>query len=317
LNPELKAKISLFCDVERDAVIEARDVDPEYRIPLMLSEGGLDDIVLKLLNIKARKRDTRAWEKMLSRIENPSKSVKICAVGKYIELRSAYKSINEGFVHGGAANDARVDVHWIDAEDLESEDGYGPLEDCSGILVAPGFGQRGIEGKIKAVTFARETGRPFLGICLGMQCAVIEFARNVCGLEKANSTEFEPLTPHPVISLLTEQEGISHVGGTLRRGAYPCKLIRGTSAAKAYGEEMISERHRHRWEFNNKYREQFTGAGLVISGVAPDRDLVEIIELADHPWFVGSQFHPELKSRPTRPHPLFSGFVGAALDNQR
>jgi CTP synthase len=317
LTPELKSKISLFCDVELDAVIEARDVDPEYRIPMMLSEGGLDDIVLKLLDIKARKRDLKAWEKMLNRIEDPSKSVTVCAVGKYVELKSAYKSINEGFVHGGVGNDARVNVLWVDAEDLEGDDGYGPLEEASGILVAPGFGQRGIEGKIKAVKFARETRRPFLGICLGMQCAVIEFARNVCGLEKASSTEFEPMTPHPVISLLTEQAGVSHVGGTLRRGAYPCELVPGTFAAKAYGEKMISERHRHRWEFNMNYKEQFTDAGLVISGVQPERELVEIIELADHPWFVGSQFHPEFKSRPTRPHPLFSGLIRASLENQR
>jgi CTP synthase len=316
LNDEIRAKISLFCDVDRDAVIEARDVNPEYKIPLMLSEGGFDNIVLKRLNVKTGPKDTKAWEKMVARIENPSKTAKICAVGKYIELRSAYKSINEAFIHGGVGNDARVDVQWVDAEDLEALDGFGPLEECDGILVAPGFGQRGIEGKIKAVRFARENKKPFLGICLGMQCAVIEFARDVCGLEGANSTEFEPTAAHPVISLLTEQEGVSHVGGTLRRGAYPCRLVPNTLAAKAYAEEMISERHRHRWEFNNQYAHQLTSAGLVISGVAPDRDLVEIVELVDHPWFVGSQFHPEFKSRPTQPHPLFRGLITAALENQ-
>ena len=317
LSPEIRAKIALFCDVHRDAVIEARDVNPEYRIPLMLSEGGLDDIVLKLLNIKPRERDTKTWEEMVGKIEHPANRVKICAVGKYIQLKSAYKSINEAFIHGGVANDAHVDVQWVDAEDVEKQDGYGLLEDSDGILVAPGFGQRGIEGKIKSVRFARETKRPFFGICLGMQVAVIEIARDLCGLSNANSTEFAPDTPYPVISLLTEQEGISYVGGTLRRGAYPCRLVAGTKAAQAYREELISERHRHRWEFNNKYTEQLTRAGLVICGVAPDRGLVEIIEFADHPWFVGSQFHPEFKSRPTRPHPLFREFIRAALQRAR
>jgi len=317
LSSEVRAKIALFCDVQREAVIEARDVNPEYKIPLMLREGGLDEIVLKLINMKAKPGSTEAWEEMVRKIENPSRTVKICAVGKYIELRSAYKSINEAFIHGGVANDARVEVEWIDAETLEKDDGSEALENCDGMLVAPGFGQRGIEGKIKAVRFAREHKKPFLGICLGMQCAVIEFARNVCGLTGANSTEFEPDTPHPVISLLTEQQGVSDIGGTLRRGAYPCKLIPGTLAAKAYGEELISERHRHRWEFNNRYTKQLTDAGLVISGVAPERELVEIVELADHPWFVGSQFHPEFKSRPTRPHPLFRGLIRAALEQKR
>ncbi len=313
LSDEIKAKIALFCSVEKQAVIEARDVEPEYRVPLMLRDNGLDKIVMNKLGLRGKKQDLSQWERMVNKIANPSKHVRVAIVGKYIEHKDAYKSINEAIVHAGVANDAGVEAQWVDAEELEESGGLKLLSSSQGILVAPGFGHRGIEGKIKAIKYCREKKKPFLGICLGMQCAVIELARHVCKLDGANSTEFDPETPHPVISLLSEQEDIIDVGGTLRRGAYKCKVLPGTLAEKAYRRRIVSERHRHRWEFNNRYRETLEKAGLRVSGVCVDRDLVEIIELKDHPWFVASQFHPEFKSRPLNPSPLFRAFIKAAL----
>ncbi len=315
LSPELKAKISLFCNVEQKAVIEARDITPVYAVPLKFHEGGLDDIIMRKMRLRGGDTDLTEWRKMVDKIVEPSHEVKIAAVGKYVEHDDAYKSINESFTHAGVANDCRVVVKWIDSDEIEKRGGTRLLAGCQGILVAPGFGHRGVEGKIIAARYAREKKIPYLGICLGMQCAVIEFARNVAKLKGADSTEFEPKTPHPVISLLSEMEGMSDIdiGGTLRRGAYRCKLSRGSFARKAYGTTEISERHRHRWEFNVDYLDRLTEAGLVISGVAPDRRLVEIIEIKDHPWFVGVQFHPEFKSRPMNCSPLFRDFVKAAL----
>jgi len=313
LSPELKAKISLFCNVEQEAVIEARDISPVYAVPLMFQEGGLDNIIMRKLKLKGDGLDLSKWRKMVAKIVNPQQEVKVAAIGKYVEHDDAYKSINESFTHAGVANDCRVNVKWIDSENLEGRGRTRALSDCQGVLVAPGFGHRGIEGKIIAARYAREHKLPFLGICLGMQCAVIEFARNVAKLKGADSTEFDPKTPHPVISLLSEMEGVHEVGGTLRRGGYPCKVLPRTLAHKAYGTDNIVERHRHRWEFNINYRDVLTKAGLRISGVAPDRDLVEMIELKHHPWFVGVQFHPEFKSRPMNCAPLFSDFIKAAL----
>jgi len=317
MRAELKAKISLFCNVEPEAVIEARDTSPVYAVPLMLQEGGLDTIIMRKLRLKGDGSDLREWRAMVDKIVNPSKEVRVAAVGKYVEHEDAYKSINEAFVHAGVANDCRVDVKWIDSEQLEGRGKLRALADCQGVLVAPGFGHRGIEGKISACRYAREHKLPFLGICLGMQCAVIEIARNVAKLKGADSTEFDRGTPYPVISLLSEMEGVVHVGGTLRRGGYPCKVLARTHARKAYGTAEIVERHRHRWEFNINYREKLKEAGLRISGVAPDRDLVEIVELREHPWFVGVQFHPEFKSRPMRCAPLFRDFIKAALKVKR
>jgi len=313
LSPDLRAKMSLFCNVEQEAVIEARDTEPVYAVPLMFQQGGLDSIIIRKLGLKGADTDLRQWRRMVDKIVDPSQEVKVAAVGKYVEHDDAYKSINEAFVHAGVANDCRVNVKWIDSDKLEGRGGNRALAGCQGLLVAPGFGHRGISGKINAIRHAREHKLPFLGICLGMQCAVIEFARNVAKLKGADSTEFEPETPHPVISLLSEMEGKHDVGGTLRRGAYPCKVLPGTAARKAYGVSEISERHRHRWEFNINYRDQLVKAGLKVSGVAPDRDLVEMVELKDHPWFVGVQFHPEFKSRPMACAPLFRDFVKAAL----
>jgi CTP synthase len=317
LAPELKAKISLFCNVEQEAVIEARDTSPVYAVPLMLQKGGLDTIIMRKLKLKGDGSDLRNWRKMVDKMVDPSKEVKVAAIGKYVEHDDAYKSINESFSHAGVANDCRVNVKWMNSEQLEGRGKLRALADCQGVLVAPGFGHRGIAGKISAIRYAREHNIPFLGICLGMQCAVIEFARNVAGLKGADSTEFEPDTPHPVISLLSEMEGAVPVGGTLRRGGYPCKVLPRTAARKAYGIPNIVERHRHRWEFNINYRDRLVKAGMKISGVAPERDLVEMIELKGHPWFVGVQFHPEFKSRPMECAPLFRDFVKAALKIER
>ena len=317
LAHELKSKISLFCNVEQEAVIEARDTSPVYAVPLMLQKGGLDTIIMRKLKLKGDGSDLRNWRKMVDKMVDPSKEVKVAAIGKYVEHDDAYKSINESFTHAGVANDCRVNVKWMNAEQLEGRGKLRALADCQGVLVAPGFGHRGIDGKISAIRYAREHNIPFLGICLGMQCAVIEFARNVAGLKGADSTEFEPDTPHPVISLLSEMEGAVPVGGTLRRGGYPCKVLPRTAARKAYGTPNIVERHRHRWEFNINYRDRLVKAGMKISGVAPERDLVEMIELKGHPWFVGVQFHPEFKSRPMECAPLFRDFVKAALKIER
>lgn len=315
LSRELKEKIALFCNVEPEAVIQNYDVKSIYEVPLVLKKEGLDEVVAKKLGFDGRKADLSEWEAMVEKVKNPSNKVTIALVGKYVELHDAYLSVAEALCHGGIANDARVDIKWVHSEELESDgaDIKEVLADVSGILVPGGFGDRGIEGKIKAIRYARENKIPFFGICLGMQCAVIEFARNVCGLKGAHSTEFEPKTPYPVIDLMPEQKGVKEKGGTMRLGKYPCRLVPGTKAFEAYGEEMIDERHRHRYEFNNDYRDTLGRSGMVIAGQSPDGRLVEIIEIKDHPWFVGVQFHPEFKSRPNRPHPLFRDFVKAAL----
>jgi len=317
LGPEQRAKIALFCNVTPDAIINAEDISPIYAIPLNFREQKLDEVVLRKLGLHAPESDLTAWIEMVERYRNASKEVRIAAVGKYVGHDDAYKSINEAFTHAGIANDCRVRLQWVDSESLEKmDDVVDALGEYDGILVGPGFGSRGIEGKIRAVQFAREHRIPYFGICLGMQIAVIEFARNVLGLPEATSTEFDPTTPHPVIFLLSEQRGIRELGGTMRLGQYRCELAENTLAYAAYGEKVIYERHRHRYEFNNAYRDQMVAAGLVISGTHPrgDHDLVEIIELRDHPWFCASQFHPEFKSKPLKPQPLFRAFVRAALE---
>jgi len=318
LTKEIKAKIGLFCNVAPHAVIEARDVDSIYEVPLLFRRQGVDDQILRLLHIRrADTIDLSDWQRMVQKIRRPIYEVDVALCGKYVHLRDAYKSINEAFVHAGVANNARVNVRLLNAQDLEGKAGEDPLRDIDGLLVAPGFGERGIEGKIEAVRQARQRGIPFLGICLGMQCAVVEFARNVCGLQGANSYEFDRTTPHPVIHLMPDQENVLDMGGTMRLGAYPCVLKAGSLVRKAYGQDKISERHRHRYEFFNRYRQQLTEAGMVISGQSPDGRLVEIVELKDHPWFVGCQFHPEFKSRPTVAHPLFREFIKATRRYRR
>lgn len=312
LSRETREKIGLFCNVETDAVIEGRDVETIYELPIHFEKEGLDKIVLEKLNIKASKPDLRKWSRFVHRVKEPSDRVTIGFVGKYTELKDAYKSISESFIHAGADNDVAVDLKWIRAEELDSHNVKEMLTGIQGLLVAPGFGIRGIEGKIKAIQYVRENNIPFLGICLGMQCAIIEFARNVCGLKGANSTEFKK-SKYNVIDMMADQRTIKNMGGTMRLGAYPCVLQKGTKAYAAYRKELISERHRHRYEVNNKFRKTLQEHGMVFSGVSPDGNLVEIAELKEHPWFVGGQFHPELKSRALTPHPLFRDFVKAAI----
>ncbi len=313
-------KIALFCNVEKDAVIALPDVDTIYAVPLVLRDGGLGRVLLDQFGIETGEPDLSIWDDLCHKIRTPERVIRIGIVGKYIKLADAYKSINESLVHGGMAHNVRAMIEYIDSESLENDD-MSALADVDGILVPGGFGSRGTVGKMKAIQYAREHQKPFLGICLGMQMAVIEFARNVAGLTDANSSEFDANTPHPVIALMTEWEedgkkvtrdASSDMGGTMRLGAYPCKVIEGTLAGQAYAQSDISERHRHRYEFNNTYRAQLEEAGLVVSGTLPDNSLVEMVEIKNHPWFVASQFHPEFKSRPYAPHPLFAGFVGAA-----
>jgi len=316
LPKDLKAKIALFCNVSERAVITAKDVASIYEVPLLLSDEGLDNLLVEILSLEAQAQNLDPWKRIIQKVHSPSMSTSIAVVGKYLELKDAYKSLTEAITHGGIANDCRVEIRAVEAERVEREGPKEFLHDVAGVLVPGGFGARGIEGKIAAIAYAREEGVPFFGICLGMQCAVIEFARQVCGLKGANSHEFDPETPHPVINLMPEQRGITNLGGSMRLGAYPCRLRPGSRAFQAYGEEEISERHRHRYEVNNEYRDVLEAQGLVLSGVSPDGKLVELIELADHPWFVGCQFHPEFKSRPRQPHPLFRAFIGAALAHQ-
>ena len=315
LSPEMREKLALFCDIDINAVIQNKNAASIYQVPLMLAEEGLDKIVLEKLNLTNGKADMGEWQEMVAKILRPSKTVKIAIVGKYVALQDAYMSVSESLRHAGIANDAAISIKWINAEEIESAscDLSGHLGDVDGILVPGGFGDRGIEGKIKAIQYARENKVPFFGLCLGMQCAVIEFARNKCKMDNANSTEFNPDTAYPVIDLMPEQVNVDNKGGTMRLGVYPCKVSEGTLTAEAYQEETIYERHRHRFEFNNAYREQLTDNGLVIGGTLPSGRLVEIIEVKDHPWFLGTQFHPEFKSRPTKPHPLFRDFVKAAV----
>lgn len=317
LPKELRAKIALFCNVLERAVITAKDVSSIYEVPLVLQSEGLDNILVDILNLEVREQNLEGWEQIVRKVQNPSTSTSIAIVGKYLELRDAYKSLTEAISHGGIANDCGVDIKAVEAERIEQEGAKKCLHDVAGVLVPGGFGIRGIEGKIGAITYAREEGVPFLGICLGMQCAVIEFARHVCGLREANSREFDTETPHAVIDLMPEQRGITNLGGTMRLGAYPCRLRPGSRAYQAYGMNEVSERHRHRYEVNNEYRSVLEAHGLVISGDSPDGRLVEMIELADHPWFVSCQFHPEFRSRPRHPHPIFRAFIRATLEHRK
>ena len=318
LGKELRRKVALFCNVDPEAVMESIDVPTIYEVPLKMHEQHLDDVVLEKLNIPAEQEpDLEPLRAFVEKIKHPGSKVDIALVGKYTELPDAYKSICESFIHAGAVNDCKVKLHYVNSEKISAENVAEKLGGMAAILVAPGFGNRGIEGKIEAVRYARENKVPFLGICLGMQCAVIEFARNVLGMEDANSVEMDPSTKYPVIDLMEEQKGITAKGGTMRLGGYPCALTRGSKVAAAYGKETVVERHRHRYEFNNDYIAQFEAAGLKAVGHNPDTGLVEVVELEGHPWFVGTQYHPEYKSTVRNPHPLFTAFVAAALANRK
>ncbi|HEY3110436.1 MAG TPA: CTP synthase, partial [Chloroflexota bacterium] len=310
---DIKEKIALFCDVEPRAVVPLPTVDTIYQVPLTLEEAGLGDYLVEKLNLAAAPTEWQEWRGLVERIRSPKEELRIAIVGKYVELPDSYLSIKEALVHAAIHNHRQLEIEWVNSETLLDEGVEARLGRASGILVAPGFGQRGIEGKIAAARFARERGVPYLGLCLGMQMMTIELARHVFGNQAANSTEMDALTPYPVIDLMPDQRNVEGMGGTMRLGAWPCKLTPGTIAAEAYGQELVYERHRHRYEFNNEYRDDLTRAGLRISGTSPDGKLVEIVELADHPFMLGCQFHPEYKSRPTRPHPLFQAFVKAAV----
>ncbi len=313
LSKELKAKVALFCDVDQKAVIQLRDAGSIYDVPLMLAEEGLDEEVLKRLGLKCQKADLSEWRELVKRVHHLDRQVTVGLVGKYVELPDAYLSIVESLNHAGFQYNSHINIKWINAEQIENKGAEELLRDVDAILVPGGFGERGIEGKIETARYARENKIPFLGICLGMQCAVIEYARNVCNLKGAHSSEFDKDTPYPVVHLMPYQETIYDKGGTMRLGAYPCQLIEGTIAQKAYGVQRIDERHRHRYEINNDFRDQLLKNGLTISGISPNGQLVEIMEISDHRWFVACQFHPEFKSRPNRPHPLFMGFIENAL----
>jgi len=317
LDKKIKNKIAHFCNIAENAVITAKDVEWIYEVPLVFHEEGLDERVVEKLNIWTGAPHLDRWERTVHVLKNPKDSIRIAVVGKYMSLKESYKSLLEALVHGGIANEARVELDCIEAEKIEQEDAEGVLKHADGILIPGGFGDRGSEGKIAAIRYARENQVPFFGICLGMQMAVVEFARHVCGLAGANSSEFDLQTPHPVIHLMAEQKAIDTKGGTMRLGAFPCVLQNETLSAKLYGQEKISERHRHRYEFNNSYRAEFGAKGMILSGLSPDSELVEIIELKNHPWFLGCQFHPEFKSRPMDSHPLFRGFIEAALQNRK
>jgi len=315
VDREMKDKIALFTSVEPGSVFSARDVDSIYELPLALHREGLDDKIAEILNIWSRAPQLEEWERIHERVMHPARGeVTIGVVGKYVELAESYKSLNEALSHGGVANDVRVKLHLIDAADIEKSSAEKELAGVDALLVPGGFGVRGTEGKISAIRYARERKLPFFGICLGMQMAVIEYARSVIGLEKANSAEFDERTPHPVVTLMESQKDVAEKGGTMRLGAYACDLKEGSLARSLYGEAQVQERHRHRYEFNNDYRGQFEEAGLVFSGINPELDLVEMIELRDHPHFLACQAHPEFKSKPTSPHPLFVGFVRAAME---
>ena len=317
LPEEMKKKIALFCNVDTRQVIAARDVSTIYEVPLMFSREGLDDVVLELLNLPHYDRDLTRWESLVARVKNPHHKVRVGIVGKYVEFPDAYKSLNEALIHGGIANDAKVELVYIDAEQMEGGSWPHEIFEVDSLLVPIGFGQRGTEGKIRAIRYAREHKVPFFGICLGMQCMTIEYARNVCGIKDATSSEFDPDTEHAVIYKLRDLLGVEELGGTMRLGAYPCRLKEGSLARRIYGASEISERHRHRYEVNQKYLQTLTEHGLVISGLSPDGKFVEMVEAPDHPWFLGCQFHPEYKSKPTEPHPLFVSYIGAALTEQR
>jgi len=314
LSKELKAKIALFCNVDRDAVITAKDVDSIYEVPMVFYQEGLDGKIIEVLNIWTGAPRLDEWEEVVRRLHKPKDQVTIGMVGKYVVLPESYKSLNEALVHGGIANEGSVDIRFIDSEALEQQGTDTLLRDLDCILVPGGFGDRGIEGKILAASHARREKIPFFGICLGMQTAIIAFARDVCELAGANSMEFDPETPHPLIDLMPEQEKVTTKGATMRLGAYPCKLEKNSLARQIYGTGEIQERHRHRYEVNNAYRETLCSHGMLTSGVSPSGDLVEMIELTNHPWYIGCQFHPEFKSRPMKAHPLFSNFIRAALE---
>ncbi len=318
LTPDLKGKVALFCNVSKEAVIESIDVSTIYEVPIRMKDEKLDEIVLKKLGLPlGEEPDLKNWNEFLYRYKNPQKEVKIALIGKYVELRDAYKSIAEALIHAGATNECRVNVEWIHSEKINEENIERKLKGCQGILIAPGFGHRGIEGKIIAARYARELKVPFFGICLGMQIAVIEFARNILHLCGADSTEMNPSTEFPVIDLMDEQKGITDKGGTMRLGSYACQLKKDSDAFAAYGRLKISERHRHRYEFNNSYLPEFEKAGMKATGFNPDTNLVEIIEIPEHPWFVGVQFHPEYRSTVLQPHPLFVAFIKAVIENSQ
>jgi len=314
---EMKEKIALFCDVDVDSVITASDVHSVYEVPLVFAEQGVDEIILKLMRLEAKPRDLSRWTGMLERMQNPEDEVNIGLVGKYVEYEDSYKSLKEALMHGGLAHRLKVNITWIESEQLHWPDCARQLDGFDGILVPGGFGKRGVEGMITAIRYARERKVPYFGICLGMQTMVIEFARNVCGMEQANSTEFDPATPDRVIFKLRELKGVDELGGTMRLGAYPCNLTEGSFARTAYGLPQISERHRHRYEFNREHEPILTEHGLKLTGQTPDTVYVEICEIADHPWYLGCQFHPEFKSKPMEPHPLFAAFIGAAYKQRK
>lgn len=316
ISDEMKEKLALFCDVEPDAVIENQTCDSIYEVPLMMQEQGLDDIVIRKLELENRPCNMEAWKEMVNKILNPTQEITVAIVGKYVALHDAYLSVVEALGHAGIERGTKVNIRWVDSEELDdiSVNPADVFAGVEGIVVPGGFGSRGVEGKIRTIQYARENNIPYLGLCLGMQSAVMEFARNVCGLEGATSSEFDETARYKVIDLMLDQVDVDKKGGTMRLGIYPCKVEAGTKTHEAYGEDLIYERHRHRYEFNNEYRQQLTDAGLVISGTSPDGRLVESIEIKDHPFFVGTQAHPELKSRPNNAHPLFRGFVGAILD---
>ena len=322
ISKEMREKMAMFCDVDPDAVIQNLTARSIYEVPMLMEEQGLDTIVLRKLEMEDKPKDMQGWHDMVARIlKKYDKKVTIAVVGKYVALQDAYISITESLRHAAVANETELDIHWVNAEEIEADDTdmAKVMAGVDGILVPGGFGNRGIEGKIKAIQYAREHKIPFFGICLGMQCAVIEFARHVCGMADANSSEFNPNSTHPVIDLMPEQIDVEDLGGTMRLGLYPCKVYPDTLTSKAYNAELIYERHRHRYEFNNAFREEIVGKGLVLGGTLPNGRLVEIVELpeSEHPWFLGAQFHPEFKSRPTNPHPLFRDFVGAAVKHHK
>ena len=316
LPQSVKEKIALFCNVDKGSVITAKDVETVYEVPIVLRKEGLDELIVRSLRLETGPPNLRDWDALVQKIKRPKHEVTIALVGKYVESKESYKSLSEALIHGGLHDETGIRIQWVESGEIEKSGPDRPLQDADGILIPGGFGIRGIEGKVDAIRYARERKIPYLGLCLGMQCAVIEFARNVAGLSNANSSEFDSNTPHPVIDLLLEQQSITDMGGTMRLGSFPCRLAPDSLVHKVYGQDDIAERHRHRYEFNNTYRDTLTSNGLRISGTSPDNQLVEIVELQDHPWFVGTQFHPEFHSRLLDPHPLFTSFIGAALQKK-
>ncbi|SMO91392.1 CTP synthase [Gracilimonas mengyeensis] len=317
LDETIRRKVAQFCNVDLEDVIESRDARSIYEVPMLMQEEGLDQRVIEKLKLKTKEPNLDNWIGFVEAVCNPSGEINIALVGKYVEHHDSYKSITEAFIHAGAVNDCKVNINWVQSDHLTDENVAEELKDVSGVLVAPGFGGRGISGKLAAVKYARESKIPFFGICLGMQCAVIEYARNVCGWEDSNSTEFDENTEYPIIDIMHDQKNIENMGGTMRLGKYKCKVVEGTKARKAYGAELVDERHRHRYEVNNNLRYKLTENGMVLSGMNPERDLVEIVEVEDHPWFVGVQFHPELRSTVNNPQPLFVDFVKASLKHAK